>query len=532
MKVLFVINSTNNKFGAINAFEKSLAYCKANADHVFIAEVVREGQPSSINVHEASYRLFVKESAAAVIQVHHLYNSIISAIGDQGFVPDVVEFFDEYDLSYLCLQQKLLDIHLPKTTKVIFNITQEKLPAVYTDENRTTLPGFFHSNLLRFILQASDAVYCSYDSVYKELVKVTANNSVVLSDELSNDEAIEEKYNRIHNGVKKNSYPFHDAKEFPLKPGTIPLLSVVIPYYNMGAYIEETVDSVLNSSHDNIEILIVNDGSTEQESLNKLESIQTKSKKIRVIHQKNAGVAAARNNGIISSKGEVVALLDADDIVDATYYEKAINILMAFHNVSFVGCWTELFDETGTLDKWITYNPELPLFFLLNSFNTQAVVVKKEALLTYGMQDSSLQMVLDDWESVLSMVANEVRGIVIPEFLFRYRIRRNSVYRSHQNRWTRSYEKIINKHFDKVSKYAKDILLLLNTNGPNIFYKDPLHSTDYYRMLNEVPNFRIRNGVLNKWINRYYNFVELNPVGIKIRSAVSSMKNKIQFWNL
>ena len=96
------------------------------------------------------------------------------------------------------------------------------------------------------------------------------------------------------------------------KPGE--LISVIIPFYNEKNYFDECINSVLNQTYQNIEIIIVNDGS-DQIYIDKLEKIKFKyPEKIRVFNKKNGGVSSARNLGIEKSKGEYIAFLDADDI--------------------------------------------------------------------------------------------------------------------------------------------------------------------------------------------------------------------------
>ena len=95
------------------------------------------------------------------------------------------------------------------------------------------------------------------------------------------------------------------------KPGE--LISVIIPFYNEENYFDECINSVLNQTYQNIEIIIVNDGS-DQIYIDKLEKIKFKyPEKIRVFNKKNEGVSSARNLGIEKSKGEYIAFLDADD---------------------------------------------------------------------------------------------------------------------------------------------------------------------------------------------------------------------------
>jgi glycosyltransferase involved in cell wall biosynthesis len=91
-----------------------------------------------------------------------------------------------------------------------------------------------------------------------------------------------------------------------------PLVSVIIPLYNQKEFVGEAISSVLNQSYSNIEVIVVNDGSTDNPS----EMLKQFKKDIKLINQKNKGLAAARNSGIRQSRGEYIQLLDADDFLD------------------------------------------------------------------------------------------------------------------------------------------------------------------------------------------------------------------------
>ena len=88
------------------------------------------------------------------------------------------------------------------------------------------------------------------------------------------------------------------------------MISVVIPLYNKEKQIKRTIQSVLTQTFQDFEIVIVNDGSTDNSTI---EVEKIKDSRIRLIHQENAGVSAARNKGIEEAKYELIALLDADD---------------------------------------------------------------------------------------------------------------------------------------------------------------------------------------------------------------------------
>lgn len=112
------------------------------------------------------------------------------------------------------------------------------------------------------------------------------------------------------------------------------MLSVVIPLYNKQNAITETVQSILNQTVSDFEIVVVDDGSTD----NSLAVVQAiKDERIRVIHKANGGVSSARNVGIKAAKGQYVALLDGDDYWDPTFLEEQIRLMEEFPKAGMWG---------------------------------------------------------------------------------------------------------------------------------------------------------------------------------------------------
>jgi glycosyltransferase involved in cell wall biosynthesis len=121
-------------------------------------------------------------------------------------------------------------------------------------------------------------------------------------------------------------------------------VSVIIPAYNAMRYLPQTLDSVLQQTFTDFEVVIVNDGSSD----NIVEwAPQLKDSRVRLITQVNQGVSAARNNGIANSTGEYIAFLDADDLWAPQYLEKQVNYLDKHPHVGVVYTWTQLIDEFG-----------------------------------------------------------------------------------------------------------------------------------------------------------------------------------------
>lgn len=118
------------------------------------------------------------------------------------------------------------------------------------------------------------------------------------------------------------------------------LVSIIIPCFNAEAFIGETLNSVIHQSYSNLEIIIINDGSTDN-SLNVIESF--KDERIQVINQNNNGVSRARNEGMLKSKGDFILFLDADDVLSHSFVQSRMEIFERNPNVNLVGSVVHVF---------------------------------------------------------------------------------------------------------------------------------------------------------------------------------------------
>ncbi len=274
--------------------------------------------------------------------------------------------------------------------------------------------------------------------------------------------------------VPADHFPFLYQEKIALiskEPIASGLLTVVVPYYNLGIYIDECIRSVLNSTWKNLELIIINDGSTDSLSTEKLRIYATV-KNITVIHWANQGLAATRNLGAKTANGQFLAFLDADDKVDPTYYEKCITALTRNDNVFFAGSWVRYFEDS---DKtWPTFTPQPPYVLIHNPVNSSGLVYKKNAFLTGGANDKMVDYGLEDYESVVNMLAHGLNGLILPEVLFYYRVRKGSMFRNiTREKLLYSNAYITKKHGAFYAKFATQIINLLNANGPGYLYDNP-----------------------------------------------------------
>ena len=203
-----------------------------------------------------------------------------------------------------------------------------------------------------------------------------------------------------------------------------PRVSVVVPCYNQGRYLEEAVDSVLAQTFQDLEILVVDDGSTEPDTRLLLDHYRRP--KTRVLRGENRGLSGARNAGIRAAAGEYVCCLDADDILEPTLLEKSVAVLDARPEVTFVSHWLRTFgDETW---DWTPERCDFPALLDANTVNG-AAPVRRQALLDAGLFDESMRDGCEDWDLWITLVERGAVGAILPEFLFRYRRRPESMSR-------------------------------------------------------------------------------------------------------
>ena len=128
-----------------------------------------------------------------------------------------------------------------------------------------------------------------------------------------------------------------------------PLVSVILPVYNGESDVEVTLDSALEQTYRNIEVIIIDDGSRDGTRA-LVEARALRDSRIRVITQLNRGVAAARNRGLADARGEFIAPLDADDVWDPMKLERQVGRMMeAGDNTGLVYCWWVWIDAQGAV---------------------------------------------------------------------------------------------------------------------------------------------------------------------------------------
>lgn len=135
-----------------------------------------------------------------------------------------------------------------------------------------------------------------------------------------------------------------------------PLISVIIPIYNISLLIERCVYSIINQTYKNLEIILVNDGSIDN-SGEICDELSQKDKRIKVIHKKNGGLSDARNCGIHKSTGDYISFVDGDDYIDKCAYERIVEKIKEYHPEVVIGNATKINIYTKTMESLMKPKP-------------------------------------------------------------------------------------------------------------------------------------------------------------------------------
>lgn len=211
------------------------------------------------------------------------------------------------------------------------------------------------------------------------------------------------------------------------------LLSVIIPVYNVEPYLEQCLDSVINQTYKNIEIICINDGSTDN-SLKILEKYKTKDSRIKIISQKNKGLSEARNAGIKIAKGKYIGFIDPDDFIEPTMYEKLITPMIKDPSIDFSFTNFKYVSEKGVYEgrsipmdvgvpgknKVSLSLSELYQIVVWNKVYKRSIIQTNKIYFPAGLYHEDLSF-------TPSYLVNSQYAYNIPERLYYYRLRRNSI---------------------------------------------------------------------------------------------------------
>jgi glycosyltransferase involved in cell wall biosynthesis len=259
-------------------------------------------------------------------------------------------------------------------------------------------------------------------------------------------------------------------------------VSIVVPCYNSGHFLPETVASALAQTYADLDVIIVDDGSTDPATVALLDNASWP--RTRIIRQANGGPSAARNTAVAASDAEFILPLDADDTIHPSYVEKAVAAIQSRPEVGIVYCKAQRFGaESG---PW-----NLPPYTLREMVIDNVIFVsslyRKADWATVGGYSEGLRHGVEDYDFWVKLLALGRDVIQLDEVLFNYRIQetsRTTTFSQDRSVIAHTYAEIFRGNIDF---YARNAEMLFEHR---------------FGLYDELTNYRRRYGALDRFVER------------------------------
>ncbi|MCX7996512.1 MAG: glycosyltransferase [Patescibacteria group bacterium] len=218
-----------------------------------------------------------------------------------------------------------------------------------------------------------------------------------------------------------------NQKAVPLK-GFHSLFSIVTPVYNTNpSHLEQCINSVRKQTYKNWEHILVNDASTNEDTIRTLNQLAKEDKRIRVVHlRKNRGIAGATNEGIRHATGSYICFLDHDDMLDRNALAENAAAFLNDGSVSFTFSDKDLFEDSPSSSLNPLFKPQMSEVMMLSAnYLTHFTVLKKELVDAIGELDTETDGA-QDWDYYLRAIATGAKFYRIPKILYHWRIHATS----------------------------------------------------------------------------------------------------------
>jgi glycogen synthase len=238
-------------------------------------------------------------------------------------------------------------------------------------------------------------------------------------------------------------------------PAPEPLVTAIVPYYRAAEHVEEAIDSFFAQTHPRVEAMIVNDGSFEEDDEVLLRLAERPG--VRVVTQLNGGEATARNVGVKLAEGEFLVMLDADNVLEPEFLERALEALRSEPELAYVSCWLRFIGPDGS-----PYEGSVGCAHIGNrvmrddSVNWDGdtlALIPRQLLSDLGFFHEPQAATHTDWEFYRCLRDLGRFGMVVPEMLARYRVRPESLMRTWgddtvERGWRESHDRRIERRVE------------------------------------------------------------------------------------
>ena len=322
-----------------------------------------------------------------------------------------------------------------------------------------------------------------------------------------------------------------------------PLISVIVPIYKVENYIKQCIESIINQTYSNLEIILVDDGSPDNCGIICDEYVQVDSR-IKVIHKQNGGLSDARNAGLIVFKGEYVVFVDSDDFMPKDSIEYMYNLAIE-NDADVVIGGSEKFDENTGKIIWSTYNgaENIQVFdkveamkdFFINGCASWARLYKRNVHKNVFFPVGEIN---EDEAIVLTILENCEKIVKSNKVVYNYRFRDNSITSVEFNTKKLVWYEHCKKNLEYVSNNYPNLVNVAKSRYYNsvVYFLDALSQVKNKTYIDYIKKFRkiLKDNYLHIIANRHISRVTkfecsiINFFGLHIYSIYKKFKKMIK----
>lgn len=307
-------------------------------------------------------------------------------------------------------------------------------------------------------------------------------------------------------------------------------ISIIIPCYNAEKYIEKTINSILQQYNSNIQIILVNDGSTDHtyETLQRIKQ-ENKIRNITILNQKNQGVSVARNLGLEYAEGKYVMFIDSDDWIDEKCLKKMYNIAITYNSDIVKSSYYEINSENRQISKDIfdykmyeAENLKDIYIMFMNSYKLNTIwgMLIKRDIINNIKFDKNMRMG-EDLKFNLEIFCNAKKIITLNDKLYFY-------YRGNEISVTRTLDikKLYNELIDTTNVYYSLIEYnkKWNLNYPNKIIMERINE-EILKIIKKMYIFPVEKHIRTKILQDYSNFIRDNNINLLLNGEMKSIIN-------
>jgi glycosyltransferase involved in cell wall biosynthesis len=282
----------------------------------------------------------------------------------------------------------------------------------------------------------------------------------------------------LDRGVEAYTEALHRCFPPPAPPGSyeLPLVSVVVPYYEMHAYVEDALASVEASTYSSWEVVVVDDGSrsrSAREVLWRLAERFVHDHRYRFVCKRNGGLGSARNTGIAHARGAYVVTLDSDDLLHPDYLARGVRALERTRDLAAVSCFVSFFFDgtpsSSTVNYLVPYDLH-PILVALENRVGGAVSMFRRGVFDHVRYDEIL-VSFEDWDLWWKVLESVGPVECLPAILYRYRVRGNSMLQTTGRfRHAHLVDSFAERHEAHLRRHAVEIFRVFSNKVATLYW--------------------------------------------------------------